>query len=233
MFFEGYIPPLAEMISSPRPRTPLFPCLHSPSWVFRVAIALESSPGARTIIRPLCVIPVVLLTHSSLFSRLFTIFHQSDFSLQLFLWNAVSSLQYVTDVLHALSLRFTVQGVYETSTSSCRCDRPSIVDDRSSRSPSVKLEHLFKMPSSVYVCVGGCKTRDAWDLRQNVNGHSRLCPAIFGSVSCLVSMIEADFLCLCSPHDWCMKGRSRKKSSFRKSPHVWIDGMCCRKTRAI
>ncbi len=125
LFFEGCVPPLTEMISSPRPLTSLFPSLHSPSWVFRVAIALDlpQVPGTWTIIRLLCVIPIVLLTHSSLSPSFFfflPLSTQNNFSLFLFLWNAVSSMQYVPDVLHALGLRFILQRIYETSTSSWR-----------------------------------------------------------------------------------------------------------------
>lgn len=47
--------------------------------------SLPQVPGTWTIIRLLCVIPVVLLTPSSPFPPPFTIFHHNNFSLLLFL----------------------------------------------------------------------------------------------------------------------------------------------------
>ena len=62
----------------------------------------------------------------------------------------------------------------------------------------------------VCVCVGGGRSMwvgvNEWgwdgDLRQKMDGYSWPCPTISGSVSCLVSMVESDFLCLWSWKAW-------------------------------
>lgn len=116
------------------------------------------------------------------------------------LWNAVSSVQGVTDVPRALGLGFTVQRVY--STSSYRAT-PSIVHDESSRSPTVKLEHLLKMPSSVFVCIVGVNERVERRRFASESGRVFLTwPCYFWICILLVSLKE-HFLCLWGLQEWC------------------------------
>ena len=173
LVFPGYIPALVEMISTP----PLLPLLSSHASPFALGVqschsahCLPQVPATWTIIRPLCV-----LFPSSLSPIPPSFYHfppEQFLTLALyFLFSAVSSIQCVTDVPHALGSRVTVQRVYETSTSWSRGDTPSIVDDKSSRSPSVKLEHLFEMPSCGCVCVGVC----VFEQKEKKKGEQEVC----------------------------------------------------------